>query len=160
VGFMVDKVALGQVSSGYFGFPCQLSFHQMIHAYLSSGAGTTGQLVTDVPSSLTLIPPHESKLNYTRHFILSRLFSWVVRSHEIRILHSLVAVVASTWSVCSNRSLLENYFAIGVQYYQPYSAKKQEYIETTNNQSICKKLKSLSFTDYTMELKHESPIPK
>jgi hypothetical protein len=25
---MVDKVALGQVSSEYFGFPCQFSFHR------------------------------------------------------------------------------------------------------------------------------------
>jgi hypothetical protein len=24
----VDKVALGQVSSEYFGFPCKFSFHQ------------------------------------------------------------------------------------------------------------------------------------
>jgi hypothetical protein len=41
VGFVVDKVALGQVSSEYFGFPCQSSFHN--HPHLSSGAGTIGQ---------------------------------------------------------------------------------------------------------------------
>jgi hypothetical protein len=29
VGFVVDKVALGQVFSEYFGFPCQSSFHQI-----------------------------------------------------------------------------------------------------------------------------------
>jgi hypothetical protein len=29
VGFVVDKVALGQVFSKYFGFPCQSSFHQI-----------------------------------------------------------------------------------------------------------------------------------
>jgi hypothetical protein len=28
VGFVADKVALGQVFSDYFGFPCQSSFHQ------------------------------------------------------------------------------------------------------------------------------------
>jgi hypothetical protein len=28
---MVDKVALGQVFSEYFGFPCQSSFHQLLH---------------------------------------------------------------------------------------------------------------------------------
>jgi hypothetical protein len=28
VGFVVDKVALGQFFSEYFGFPCQSSFHQ------------------------------------------------------------------------------------------------------------------------------------
>jgi hypothetical protein len=30
VGFVVEKVALGQVSSMYFGFPCQSSFHQFL----------------------------------------------------------------------------------------------------------------------------------
>jgi hypothetical protein len=42
VGFVVDKVALGQVFSEYFGFPCQ--FHQFLHnhPHLSPGAGTIG----------------------------------------------------------------------------------------------------------------------
>jgi hypothetical protein len=45
VGFVVDKVALGQVFSEYFGFPCHSSFHQLLHnhPHLSSGAGTIGQ---------------------------------------------------------------------------------------------------------------------
>jgi hypothetical protein len=45
VGFVVDKVALGQIFSEYFGFPCQSSFHQFLHnhPHLSSGAGTIGQ---------------------------------------------------------------------------------------------------------------------
>jgi hypothetical protein len=45
VGLVVDKVALGQVFSEYFGFPCQSSFHQLLHnhPHLSSGAGTIGQ---------------------------------------------------------------------------------------------------------------------
>jgi hypothetical protein len=45
VGFVVDKVALGQVFSEYFGFPCQSSFHQLLHnhPHLSSGAGTIVQ---------------------------------------------------------------------------------------------------------------------
>jgi hypothetical protein len=44
-GFVVDKVVLGQVFSEYFGFPCQSSFHQLLHNHhhLSSGAGTVGQ---------------------------------------------------------------------------------------------------------------------
>jgi hypothetical protein len=33
----------------------------MLHAHLSSGAGTIGQLVADVPSSISLTPPHETK---------------------------------------------------------------------------------------------------
>jgi hypothetical protein len=45
VGFVVDKVTLGQVFSEYFGFSCQSSFHQLLHnhPHLSSGAGTIGQ---------------------------------------------------------------------------------------------------------------------
>jgi hypothetical protein len=45
VGFVLDKVAQGQVFSEYFGFPCQSSFHQLLHNHhhLSSGAGITGQ---------------------------------------------------------------------------------------------------------------------
>jgi hypothetical protein len=31
VGFVVDKVALGQVFSEYFVFPYQSSFHQFLH---------------------------------------------------------------------------------------------------------------------------------
>jgi hypothetical protein len=36
VGFMVDKAALGQVCSEYFGFPCQL-FHQLLHHHNHPG---------------------------------------------------------------------------------------------------------------------------
>jgi hypothetical protein len=45
VGFVVYKVALGQVFSEHFGVPCQSSFHQLLHnhPHLSSGAGTIGQ---------------------------------------------------------------------------------------------------------------------
>jgi hypothetical protein len=57
VGFVVDKVALGQVFSKYFGFPCQFSFHRLLHTnHLSSGAGTVGRLAADVPSGLSLTP--------------------------------------------------------------------------------------------------------
>jgi hypothetical protein len=31
VGFVVDKVALGEVFSENFGFPCQSSLHQILH---------------------------------------------------------------------------------------------------------------------------------
>jgi hypothetical protein len=38
-------VALGQVFPEYFGFPCESSFHQLLHnhPHLPSGAGTIGQ---------------------------------------------------------------------------------------------------------------------
>jgi hypothetical protein len=35
VGFVVDKMALGQVFSEYFGFPCQFSFHQLLHNHIT-----------------------------------------------------------------------------------------------------------------------------
>jgi hypothetical protein len=44
--FVVDKVALGQVFSEYFGFPCHLhstSCSKKNHPHLSSGVCTTGQ---------------------------------------------------------------------------------------------------------------------
>jgi hypothetical protein len=58
VGFVVDKVVLGQVFSEYFGFPCQSSVHQLLHnrTHLSSGACTIGQ---KWPQYLVdLVPPH------------------------------------------------------------------------------------------------------
>jgi hypothetical protein len=58
---MVYKVALGQVFSEYFGFPCQFSFHRLLHIHhLSSGAGTIGKILANVPSGLTLPPPQET----------------------------------------------------------------------------------------------------
>jgi hypothetical protein len=58
----VDKVALGHIFSEYFGFPCQLLFHRLLHTHnLSPGASTIGQLVADVPSGLSLTPPQVNK---------------------------------------------------------------------------------------------------
>jgi hypothetical protein len=58
VGFVVDEVALGQVCSEYFGFPCQFSFHRLLHTHnLLSGAGIIGQILADVPSGLSVTPP-------------------------------------------------------------------------------------------------------
>jgi hypothetical protein len=56
-------VAPGQVFSKYFGFPCQFTFHRLFytHHHLLSGAGTIDQLVADVPSGLSLTPPHEKE---------------------------------------------------------------------------------------------------
>jgi hypothetical protein len=62
VGFVVDKVALGQVFSEYFGFPCQFSFQRLLHTHhhVSCVAGTVGQIMIDVPSGLSLTPPQET----------------------------------------------------------------------------------------------------
>jgi hypothetical protein len=53
-GICGGKVALGQVLSLYFSFPC--------HHHLSSGNGTLGQLVAGVPSALNLTP-HKKKIS-------------------------------------------------------------------------------------------------
>jgi hypothetical protein len=37
VGFVVVKVALGQVFSEYFGFPRQFSFHHILHPHHRPG---------------------------------------------------------------------------------------------------------------------------
>jgi hypothetical protein len=54
---------MGQVFSEYFGFLCQFSLHRLlyIHYYLSSGAGTIGEIVVDVTSGLSLTTSLELK---------------------------------------------------------------------------------------------------
>jgi hypothetical protein len=68
VGFVVGKVALGKVFSEYFGFHCQFLFHQLLHTHLSSGAGTVGQPVADVPSGLSLTSPQVTKKTEVRAY--------------------------------------------------------------------------------------------
>jgi hypothetical protein len=65
VGFLVDKVALGQVSSYYLGYSCQL-FHKLLHTHRhpSSGTGVIGQIMADTPSGLSLTPPQIEKKGY------------------------------------------------------------------------------------------------
>jgi hypothetical protein len=67
---MVAKVALGQLFSEYFCLLRQFSFYRMLHTYLSSGAGTTGQLLAGVPSGPSLIQSqelHTQKKTELRH---------------------------------------------------------------------------------------------
>jgi hypothetical protein len=47
---MIDKVALRQVFSKYFGFPCQFSSYRVLHIHMFSGAGVIGPLMADIPS--------------------------------------------------------------------------------------------------------------
>jgi hypothetical protein len=67
VGFVVEKVALEQVFFEYFGFPCQSSFHQLLHNHhhLSSGDGKIGHRPAEaaVPSELSLTPLRIIKKN-------------------------------------------------------------------------------------------------
>jgi hypothetical protein len=57
VGFVVNNVALGQVSSVYFSFPCQFSFRRLLHTHLSSGAGAIAQIVALHPKKLNNYVP-------------------------------------------------------------------------------------------------------
>jgi hypothetical protein len=78
VGFVVDKVALGQVFSEYFGFPCKSSFQQLLHnhPHLSSGAGTIGQKRPQY-KGLSPTPPAIKKKHYTSIWkVLSLNLSW------------------------------------------------------------------------------------
>jgi hypothetical protein len=64
---VVEKVALGHFFSEYFGFFCQLSFRLLLHIHhcRTSMARTICQTVADVPSGLSLTPPHPKKLKLT-----------------------------------------------------------------------------------------------
>jgi hypothetical protein len=57
VGFVVYKVALGQVFSEYFGLPCQSSFNQILHHHNHSGQVNRPE-VADVPSGPTMDTTH------------------------------------------------------------------------------------------------------
>jgi hypothetical protein len=51
LGFVVDKVASGQVSSEYFGFPYQNhSFHQLLHNHIHPGQLAEALRRADHPS--------------------------------------------------------------------------------------------------------------
>jgi hypothetical protein len=62
----VDEVALGQVFSEYFSFPPTL-IPPTAPRSSSSGASTLGQIVTDVPSGLTVTAP--TKISCQRQFL-------------------------------------------------------------------------------------------
>jgi hypothetical protein len=103
----VDKVALGQVFSEYFGFLYQFSFHQLLHTHhLSSGAGTIGPIVADVPSGLSFTPPEENKKNYflsirfkysPLHYVLrhpeSMFFPQLYKTNKIIVLQGYISIV-------------------------------------------------------------------
>jgi hypothetical protein len=73
VGFVVDKEALGQVFSEYFGFPCQSSFYELLHNHhhLSSGAGTIGQQWPTY--QVDSVSPHPEKLKKKKLLICYRV---------------------------------------------------------------------------------------
>jgi hypothetical protein len=85
VGFVMDKMALDQVLSEYFGFPYQFSFHRLFHIHhhhLSFGASTIGQLVADVPNGLSLTSLQETKKNYVCDRQCSQQRTTAFNSHQ------------------------------------------------------------------------------
>jgi hypothetical protein len=52
MGFVVDEVALGQVFSEYFGFPCQSSFHQISTITITCHPGPVSGRNTQSPTPL------------------------------------------------------------------------------------------------------------
>jgi hypothetical protein len=57
VGFVVNKVAPGQVFSEYFCFLCQSSFHQILHHHNHPVQATIGQSVAAVPNGPSWTTP-------------------------------------------------------------------------------------------------------
>jgi hypothetical protein len=87
VGFVVEKAALGQVFFEYFGFPC-CSFHPLLHAHYhsSTGSGTVGQIVTDVPSGFSLYGFSKliGTVNNTFFFAtIDKVFYYVARHEHV-----------------------------------------------------------------------------
>jgi hypothetical protein len=64
VGFVVDKMSMGQVFSEYFGFPRQFLFHRLLHIHHHISY-IIDQLVADVPNGLSLTPRQETKEKLT-----------------------------------------------------------------------------------------------
>jgi hypothetical protein len=62
VGFVVDKAALGQVLSEYFGFPCQ-SFNLFLHQH--NHPGLAQEAIGGRSAEWTLdSTPHYTNLNF------------------------------------------------------------------------------------------------
>jgi hypothetical protein len=78
VGFVVYIVAMGQIFSKYFGFPCLFSFQWLLHSHylLSSGVGRLGQLVANIPSGLKSHPT--LLIQYKQNCALTFLFTLYV----------------------------------------------------------------------------------
>jgi hypothetical protein len=67
VGFVVDKMALGQVFFEYFGFPCTIFIPpNSPSSPQSPGAGTISHSVADVPNG----PSMDSTPNYANKIIV------------------------------------------------------------------------------------------
>jgi hypothetical protein len=82
VGFVMDKVALGQVFSEYFGFPCQSSFHQFLrnHHHLSSGA-SSGRSTKRLSLTPLRIKKNTAyyKMFHRKHSLFKHCFEYILQ---------------------------------------------------------------------------------
>jgi hypothetical protein len=85
VVFVVDKVALRQVFSEYCGFPCQTSFHQILHPHNHPGQVTE---VASVPKLDSPSPLFELKNISVLDAVMLRLgYDYMLPLfHEIEII--------------------------------------------------------------------------
>lgn len=66
----------GWQNGGGVGFPCQFSFHGLLYAHrLPSGAGVIGQIVTCVPSGLSLTQP---KIKKKRCLVYKKVYLYLI----------------------------------------------------------------------------------
>jgi hypothetical protein len=70
VGSVVDEVALRQFLSKYSGFLCR-QFHRLLntHKHPSSGPGTIGEIMADVPSGPNLTPPQGKSRDQQQYLV-------------------------------------------------------------------------------------------
>jgi hypothetical protein len=83
VGFVTNNVSLGQIFFEYFGFPYQFSSRQILHSRLSSGAGTIGQLVADVPNGLGFTPPPQKESKITGCDVAEAVKHWLLTTDPL-----------------------------------------------------------------------------
>jgi hypothetical protein len=78
-----------QVFSEYFGFPCQSSFHQLLHKHhRSSGAGTIGQQWPTY--QVDSVSPHPAKLKKKLSGLLDYLILFIVRYSKNTMFRNLI----------------------------------------------------------------------
>jgi hypothetical protein len=137
MGFVVDKVALEQIFSVYFSFPCKFSFHRLLHTHhLSFGAGTIGKLVADVPSELSLTPTRETKKNLPRNNV-SNFFPDYTFPKSMVIFFTILIQrnwnLIILWRVTPLNTHTSNYYFVYLQLNLTQSVSTLYYIYTAHN---------------------------
>jgi hypothetical protein len=99
---MVDKVALGRVFFEYFGFPCQSSFHQILHHHNHPGQATIGKSVAAVPSGPSWTPPPTKRKKKQ----MARKVGHIASSRFLNI--EISTLYVHSWPAFGSHTLLRN----------------------------------------------------